>query len=65
LAQVAFSKYGDHLQLYRFEGIFRRQGVELSRQNDVRLNGSLRETGQPGVGTHEAGDVDLQGGADR
>src|SRR5207244_3399279 len=32
LAQVAVSKYGDHLPLYRQEGIFRRQGVELSRR---------------------------------
>ncbi len=32
LAQVAVSKYADHLPLYRQEGIYRRQGVELSRQ---------------------------------
>ena len=32
LAHVAVSKYGDHLPLYRQEEIFRRQGVELSRQ---------------------------------
>ena len=32
LAQVIVSKYADHLPLYRQEGIFRRQGVELSRQ---------------------------------
>jgi transposase len=32
LAQVAVSKYGDHLPLYRQADIFRRQGVELSRQ---------------------------------
>lgn len=32
LAQVAVSKYGDHLPLYRQEEILRRQGVELSRQ---------------------------------
>ena len=32
LAQVAVSKYADHLPLYRQEGIFRRHGVELSRQ---------------------------------
>jgi len=31
LAQVAVSKYGDHLPLHRQEAIFRRQGVELSR----------------------------------
>jgi hypothetical protein len=32
LAQVAVSKYGDHVPLHRQEEIFRRQGVELSRQ---------------------------------
>jgi len=32
LAQVAVSKYGDHLPLYRQEEIYQRQGVELSRQ---------------------------------
>src|SRR5271165_1184574 len=31
LAHVAVSKYGDHLPLYRLEGIFKRSGVELSR----------------------------------
>jgi transposase len=32
LAQVIVSKYGDHLPLYRLEGIFERQGFKLSRQ---------------------------------
>jgi transposase len=32
LAQVAVSKYGDHLPLHRQAEIFRRHGVELSRQ---------------------------------
>ncbi len=32
LAQVAVSKYGDHLPLHRQAETFRRQGVELSRQ---------------------------------
>ncbi len=32
LAQVVVSKYSDHLPLYRQEEIYRRQGVELSRQ---------------------------------
>ncbi|HEY1161216.1 MAG TPA: IS66 family transposase [Terracidiphilus sp.] len=32
LAQVAVSKYGDHLPLHRQADIFRRQGVEISRQ---------------------------------
>jgi transposase len=31
-AQVAVSKYGDHLPLHRQADIFRRQGVEISRQ---------------------------------
>jgi transposase len=32
LAQVAVSKYGDHLPLHRQEAIFQRQGMELARQ---------------------------------
>ena len=32
LAQVAVSKYGDHLPLYRQQQIYQRQVVELSRQ---------------------------------
>ncbi len=32
LAQVAVSKYGDHLPLHRQEEIYRRQDVELTRQ---------------------------------
>jgi transposase len=32
LAQVIVSKYGDHLPLYRLEGIFARQGVHFTRQ---------------------------------
>ena len=32
LAQVITSKFGDHLPLYRQEGIFARHGVELSRK---------------------------------
>ena len=32
LAQVIVSKYGDHLPLYRLEGIFERQGLKLPRQ---------------------------------
>ena len=32
LAQVAVSKYGDHLPLHRQQQIYQRQGVELSRQ---------------------------------
>jgi len=40
LAQVAVSKYGDHLPLHRQEEIFQRQGVELSRQT---MCGWMRE----------------------
>jgi len=32
LAHVAVSKYGDHLPLYRQEGIYQRQGVAVSRK---------------------------------
>lgn len=32
LAQVAVSKYADHLPLYRQEGMFQRHGITLSRQ---------------------------------
>ena len=32
LAHVAVAKYGDHLPLYRFEGIFERAGVAIARQ---------------------------------
>jgi transposase len=32
MAQVIVSKYGDHLPLYRLEGIFERQGVKIPRQ---------------------------------
>jgi len=40
LAQVAVSKYGDHLPLHRQEAIFERHGVELSRQT---LSGWMRQ----------------------
>jgi len=40
LAHVAISKYCDHLPLYRQEGIYRRQGVDLSRST---LCGWIRE----------------------
>ena len=38
LAQVAVSKYADHCPLHRQEVIFRRHGVELVAQDDVRLD---------------------------
>ena len=40
LAQIAVSKYADHLPLYRLERIFNRQGVELSR---ATMAGWMRE----------------------
>jgi len=42
LAHVAVSKYGDHLPLYRQEGIYQRQGVAVSRKNHVRLDAAVR-----------------------
>ena len=41
LAQVAVSKYADHVPLHRQEGIFRRHGVELSRKT---MCGWMRQT---------------------
>ena len=43
LAQVAVSKYGDHLPLNRQQEIFQRQGVELSRQT---MCGWMRQTAE-------------------
>lgn len=43
LAQVAVSKYADHCPLHRQEGIFRRHGVELSRQT---MCGWMRQTAE-------------------
>jgi len=40
LAQVAVSKYSDHLPLYRQEGIYQRHGVELSRKT---MGGWMRQ----------------------
>ena len=42
LAHVAVSKFGDHLPSYRLEGIFRRSGIDLSRQT---LCGWMQELG--------------------
>jgi len=36
LAQIAVSKYGDHLPLYRLERIFKRHGVDLARSSMCR-----------------------------
>ena len=43
LAQVAVAKYADHCPLHRQEGLFRRHGVELSRQT---LCGWMRQTAE-------------------
>lgn len=43
LAHVAISKYCDHLPLYRQEGIYRRQGVDLSRST---MCGWIREVAE-------------------
>lgn len=43
LAQVAVAKYADHCPLHRQEGIFRRHGVELSRQT---MCGWMRQTSE-------------------
>jgi len=50
LAQVAVSKYGDHLPLHRQEEIFQRQGVELSRQTMCGWMGQCAELASPLVG---------------
>ncbi len=46
LAHVLVSKYADHLPLYRLEGIFKRQGVEIARSTQcdwVRDSATLLE----------------------
>jgi transposase len=50
LAQVAVSKYGDHLPLNRQEEIFERQGVELSRQT---MCGWMRQAAELVAPLHE------------
>jgi transposase len=50
LAQVAVSKYGDHLPLYRQEEIFQRQGVELSRKTMCGWMSQCAELASPLVG---------------
>lgn len=47
LAQVAVSKYGDHLPLNRMETIFQRHGVELSRQTMCDWMGACTELVSP------------------
>jgi transposase len=47
LAQVAVSKYADHLPLARQEGMFRRQGVELARSTMCDWMGCCAELTVP------------------
>jgi transposase len=49
LAHVVVSKYCDHLPLYRQEGIFRRQGVELARSTLCGWVGEVAATVAPVV----------------
>jgi transposase len=65
LAQVAVSKYGNHIPLHRQEEIYRRQGVELSRQTMCDWMRQGAELGQPAVGADEAAGTAFEGCADR
>jgi len=47
LAHVAVSKYADHLPLHRQEGIFKREGVELSRKTMCDWMGRCAELVHP------------------
>ena len=47
LAHIAVAKYGDHLPLYRLEGIFAREGVEISRQTMCQWIGDVAELVAP------------------
>jgi transposase len=47
LAHIAVSKYGDHLPLYRLEGIFQRSGVELSRSTMCDWMATIAELLEP------------------
>lgn len=50
LAQVVTSKYGDHLPLYRLEGMFDRLGVSLSRSTMCDWVGAAADLLSPLVG---------------
>ena len=50
LAHVAVSKFADHLPLYRLEGIFRRNGVELARSTMCDWMATVAELLEPIVG---------------
>jgi len=47
LAQVAVSKYGDHIPLHRLERIFKRHGMELARSTTCRWMGALSQLLRP------------------
>jgi transposase len=50
LAHVAVSKFADHLPLYRLEGIFQRDGVELARSTMCDWMATVAELLEPIVG---------------
>ena len=50
LAHIAVAKYADHLPLYRLEGIFEREGVEISRQTMCEWIGNVADLVAPVVG---------------
>jgi transposase len=50
LAHVAVSKFADHLPLYRLEGIFQRNGVELARSTMCDWMATVGELLEPIVG---------------
>lgn len=47
LAHIATSKYADHLPLYRMEGIFAREGIEISRSTLCDWMGDLAHLSRP------------------
>jgi transposase len=49
LAHVAISKYCDHLPLYRQEGIYRRQGIDLARSTMCGWIGAVADLVAPVV----------------
>ena len=49
LAHIAVAKYADHLPLYRLEGIFGREGVDISRQTMCEWIGEVAELVAPVV----------------
>lgn len=49
LAQVAVSKYGDHIPLHRQEEIYQRQGGRVIAPGDLRLDAGVGRSGQPAL----------------